>query len=183
MVHKIAAGLLLASLAFAAEYTVDKKQDNLVKFTSEAPVEKIVGTTSKIDGYVVLDEASESPSGEFYFEVDLASLDTGIGLRNRHMRDNYLETKKYPFATYGGKIVQAEATDDGFNVVTRGVFDLHGVKKEMEISGAVTRVDGGWRAVSNFTVALADHTIERPQLMLLKIGETIEVEVIVNVKK
>lgn len=183
MFKKIIAGVLLALSAFAAEYTVDKKQENSVKFTSEAPVEKIVGTTQKIDGYVLLDDAAETPNGEFYFEVDLASLDTGIGLRNRHMRDNYLETKNYPFASYGGKIVQAEATDDGYHVLTKGVFDLHGVKKEMEIRGTVTRTDGGWRAQSKFTVALADHNIERPQLMLLKIGETIEVEVVVNVKK
>ncbi|MBK9304990.1 MAG: YceI family protein [bacterium] len=35
-------------------------------------------------------------------DVDLAALDTGIGLRNRHMRENHLETDRFPQAVFRG---------------------------------------------------------------------------------
>lgn len=184
MIHRLMLSVLLfCSIALAKEYRIDNTLQNLVTFTSDAPVEKIVGTTSTIDGYVNLQQDEGAPSGEFYFEVDLASLDTGIGLRNRHMRDNYLEVKKYPFAVFAGKIIHSEPTEDGgFNLKTRGTFDLHGVKKDVEIEGIVTTTDGGYKAASQFSVALADFKIARPQLMMLKIGEVVQVSVTFNVR-
>ncbi|MDZ7347056.1 MAG: YceI family protein [candidate division KSB1 bacterium] len=178
MKHFIFSALLIAAVVTAQEYHVDRRAENLVKFTSDAPMEKIVGTTKAIDGYVLLQPIDGKQSGEFYFEVDLATLDTGIGLRNRHMRDNYLETKRYPFAVYKGRIIEAEETADGYRVKTQGIFDLHGVQKELTIDGRVTTTDKGYRAESRFEIALADFKIERPQLMLLKVGEVVQVEVV-----
>ena len=184
MFKRIITVLLMATAAWAAEYTVDKEKERVVKFTSDAPVEKIVGTTTSIDGYILVDETAAIPSAEFYFTVDLGTLDTGIGLRNRHMRENYLETKKYPFAVFSGKIMQADTLENGdLDVRAKGQFELHGVKKEMEIAGIASQVEGGYRAVCQFSLALADFGIKRPQLMLLKIGEAIAVEVVFNVQR
>ncbi|MBN1998224.1 YceI family protein, partial [candidate division KSB1 bacterium] len=95
--------LLLYSLcAAAAEFQVDKTQERKVRFISDAPAEDFDGVTEDIDGYALFDEKNPSGENEFYFQVQLNSLDTGIGLRNRHMRDNYLETKKYPVAEFKG---------------------------------------------------------------------------------
>ena len=169
--------LLLSTAIFAVEYRVDREQENLVKFTSDAPLEEIVGVTEKIDGYILW-EGEDLTESEFYFEVDLASIDTGIGLRNRHMRDNYLETDKYQFASYEGKITGAvQNGENTFDIVTAGTFKLHGVESQIEIPGVISKIENGYKAESRFEIKLQDYKIERPQLMLLKIGEVIQLHV------
>jgi polyisoprenoid-binding protein YceI len=81
----------------SAEYHVDRKGQNLVKFISDAPLDNFEGTTDNVDGYIVWDGDNPVNNSEFHFEAELSTLDTGIGLRNRHMRENYLETDKYPW--------------------------------------------------------------------------------------
>ncbi|MBN1561091.1 YceI family protein [candidate division KSB1 bacterium] len=176
--------LVFSMIGLAAEFHVDKEQSNLVKFTSAAPLEEIVGTTEKIDGYVMWQGDDLTAESDFYFEVDLASIDTGIGLRNRHMRDNYLETDKYPFASYAGRIVEAVVQQDGsIDIKSSGTFKLHGVERKMQIDGKITQSGDGFKATSRFSIKLADHKIERPQLMLLKVGEEILLDVTFFVKK
>ena len=83
--------------SFSKEYNVDKSAKNIVKFISDAPMEDFEGITDKIDGYLINDDISNLKNSEFYFEVDLNSVKTGIALRDRHMREDYLNTAK-PFA-------------------------------------------------------------------------------------
>ncbi len=73
-------------IGFAAEYQVDKSQKNLVKFISDAPMEDFEGVTDKIDGYLFFEGDNLLQGSEMYFEVDLNSLDTGIGLRLQKAR-------------------------------------------------------------------------------------------------
>ena len=85
-----------SNLAIADELQVDKSKTNVVKFTAKAPsflslapvVGSFDGVTAKIDGYVFWTGSDMKSDSELYLEVDLNSLDTGIGLRNRHMREN-----------------------------------------------------------------------------------------------
>ncbi|MBN2000909.1 YceI family protein, partial [candidate division KSB1 bacterium] len=106
-------------------------------------------------------------------------LDTGIGLRNRHMRDNYLETKKYPVAEFKGMVVQVDSLNNAaFSVRTKGSFKLHGVEKTLEIYGVVTLNESGKYTInSQFEIKLQDYNIKVPQLMFLKINEIIKLEI------
>ena len=50
-------------------------------------------TTSSLSGTLTLDQAKPARlTGEI--SMDLATIDTGIALRNQHLRDNYLEVAK-----------------------------------------------------------------------------------------
>src|SRR5689334_21386090 len=91
--------LVLAPLsAMAAEKTFvinDESHRDVVNFTSDAAVELIKGTTTNIDGTIRYDEGLKFDAAHPYkvnFTVDLPSIDTGIGLRNEHLRENFLET-------------------------------------------------------------------------------------------
>ena len=166
----------------AQEYHVDGEADNRVVFISRASIEEFEGVTDRIDGYVLLDgqgvrAGSDFEGSAFYFEVDLASLETGIGLRNRHMRDNYLEVSDHPFATFGGAIEHIEATATGYRVVSRGVFAVHGVEQPRTLDCAATPDGDGWRIACAFEVNLTDHQIEIPRIMFLKLAEDIRVEI------
>jgi len=180
----LAAVSLIASPAIATtqEYHVDLTADNSVRFVSDAPIEDFDGVTDRIDGYVVLDQPvlSDAVGGsdtEFYFEVDLASLDTGIGLRNRHMRDNYLEVDRHPYATFSGvieRVVQMEP--ETYGVTVSGNISIHGKDRPLRAPCDITTRDDGYRAKCSFRVLLTDFDIKIPRVMFLKIADEIQLE-------
>ncbi len=179
----------LAGVASAAEYHVDRDQENLVKFISDAPLEDFEGVTDRIDGYVLWKGEdslvnADFASSQFYFEVELDGLDTGIGLRNRHMRERYLETKKFPFTHYSGSVLSVKKIEpDTYKISTRGVFYIHNVEKEINIEGTAREIGGDFEVSCAFELKLSDFDIEIPKLMFLKIDEVIKVELDFHLKK
>lgn len=174
--------ILAAPTALGAEYHVDTTGPRMVKFTSKAPLENFDGVTSRIDGYAVtpfdsLQSGSVYDSSQFYFEVDLNALDTGIGLRNRHMRENYLETDRFPYAQYAGRITEvARSADTALHLSITGDLTIHGVGQPRTVSVLVAREAGRYHVRGQFPVALPDHKIKVPKLMFLKISDTVQVQ-------
>jgi polyisoprenoid-binding protein YceI len=179
------AGLVL--LAYGApgwsrECHVDTTRANHVTFVSDAPIEDFEGTTDRIDGYVywegdALIAGDTYAQSEFYFEVLLDALDTGIGLRNRHMRDNYLHTRDHPYATFDGTIQRVDSlTDSTWRIQAHGTLSIHGVDRPYDIECTVTPEGSGFRLHSAFEVRLPDFDIEVPSLMFMKISEVIQIE-------
>jgi hypothetical protein len=173
---------VLPSTVNALECHVDTSADNTVRFVSDAPIEDFDGVTNRIDGFVVwsgstLDTSAQFEGSEFYFEVPLDALDTGVDLRNSHMRENYLHTDRFPYASFSGHIEGvAHDTSGGIRVVTQGVFSIHGVEKDQDIACLVSANESGYRVQASFPVSLTDHDIEIPSLMFLKINEIVELE-------
>ncbi len=164
------------------EYHIELERENKVRFVSDAPLEDFEGVTSRIDGFLFLSGEglggeTDLGSSEFYFEVDLADLDTGIGLRNRHMRENYLETDRFPYASYEGRVTRLEEESPGFfRARTRGTFSVHGVERAREVDCSAATTGQGLRVRCAFQVTLSDHDIPIPKLMFMKIDEVMEVD-------
>lgn len=166
---------LLSIYGHAQEYHVDKSAKNEVKFISDAPIENFEGITDKIDGYLYYEDGDLTKNSQLYFEVDLNSLDTGIGLRNHHMRDNYLHTDKYPITYFKGKIVKSEKqSEDEFKVTADGTIFIHGVEKPLTVQATMIRQDKQYHIKCGFEVKLSDFDIEIPSIMFYKINETME---------
>ncbi len=181
----LAASLALAGAgpATAARFTIEGGEGCLVRFESKAAVESFDGRTDRVSGWIECDPAALGDSARFEVAVDLASLDTGIALRNRHMRENHLQTDQYPRAYFrGGRLSGAPAALVAGQPVTlelRGEFELHGVKRLLRLPVQVTLsgTDAAPELLveARFPVALADYDIPRPRFLLLKLGEVQQV--------
>lgn len=194
--------VLLSTLALtvttAAQTTLtfnvnDQRGRDVVTFTSKAPLETIIGKTSQATGFVTvdIDDVMSATTGKF--SVDLASLKTGIDMRDGHMRDNYLETAKYPNAVFEmTKVISADSdvlTDQTpVNIVVDGNFSLHGITKAITIPLTVTyfketestknRLPGDLlHIVGTFDILLSDYNIERPQFVILKVDQKQKVDI------
>ena len=174
------------SLARAEKFQVHAGKENKVTFISKASMESFEGKTNKLEGSIDLNPANLGDSVAVHFEVDLASLDTGIPMRNKHMRENHLETAKYPKAVFEGAAVRGPAgaaLEPGktktFDV--EGTFTLHGVSRRLRINVNATYAPQpkGDRISfqTSFPVLLADYQISRPQFLFLKLAESQEVRV------
>lgn len=106
--------------------------------------------------------------------MDLQKLDTGIPLRNKHLRENYLHTDKFPTAT----MTDIEARDiDGQIKGTvkgkspfKGMLELHGKKKQ--VTGNY-EVKGGNLYSGDMEIDLPDFEVERPSFMGVKIVDKV----------
>jgi polyisoprenoid-binding protein YceI len=114
--------------------------------------------------------------------LDLEAIDTGIELRNRHLRENYLEVSKgqgFDKAVLS-EIRLAEADGEGFRgrSAFTAVLLLHGVKGpvggsvEIRAAGA-----GGVRVEASFPLALTDFGIKPPEYMGVGVGNKVMVRV------
>jgi polyisoprenoid-binding protein YceI len=176
------------TMSFAAPKTMKVDAGdagNKVSFTSDAPVELIHGNTSKITGHITYDDSLKFDAKHPFkvnFDVDLASIDTGIPLRNEHMRDNFLETGKYPKATFKVSQLTSKAMPplkpgQKVTLTSLGTFSLHGKTLTKKIPVAVTNRGDKLRIQSTFPVRLSDFDIKRPEVVFQKLAETVFVTV------
>jgi polyisoprenoid-binding protein YceI len=114
-------------------------------------------------------------------EVDLRTLDTGIGLRNDHMRSEYLEVEK------GEGFSSAVLTDldlgsapaEGLRGRTRftGTLLLHGVRKAVSGQADIRREGQSVRVEAGFPIALADYGIRAPRYLGVGVKDVVQVKV------
>ena len=164
------------------EWHIDTKAEgNQVAFTSKVVALTFTGTTDKIDGFIYWEgDSLFAAKDQLHFEVELASFDTGIGKRDRDMRQ-VLDTDQWPKAVYKGVIAEHAAVDStgvAYRVKTKGILSLHGVDRALEVPGTVVVEAGRSKVEAAFTLKLADYHIEAPSLAaFIKVSEEIAVEV------
>jgi polyisoprenoid-binding protein YceI len=101
-----------------------------------------------------------------HFEVDINSIETGIGKRDRDMRD-VLETNKWPTTYFDGTIssfTKIDSSVTAYRVTAKGTIFIHGKKREMEIPGTIAFEGDKMHVKTNFMVLLKDFDIEAPSL-------------------
>jgi polyisoprenoid-binding protein YceI len=182
----VATGMTSVEAARAAEFVVHPGNDNRVVFVSNATMETFEGKTNRMEGHLTVNPAAIGDSIVVHVEVDLASLDTGIGKRNQHMKSEHLETDKYPKAIFDGASVHGPANaklEPGKAVMfdVEGTFSLHGVSRRLrtQIEATYTEQAGAGRIAfkTTFPVGLSDYNISRPQFLFLKLAEAQQVKV------
>jgi polyisoprenoid-binding protein YceI len=160
--------LLILTLPGKVFSQVFKTEKGNVEFLSKASLNEFTGKSSDLNGLVDLDK------NLLDFFIDLNTLKTGIGLRDRHMRENYLETKKYPYAEFTGKIASEIKLTKGQSkdVTAKGKFKIHGVEREIEVPGKLTAIsDSEIQLEAKFTVLLSDYKIDIPKVVFYELAE------------
>jgi polyisoprenoid-binding protein YceI len=91
------------------------------------------------------------------------------------MRDNYLHTDQYPITWYKGKITEIKSTSPSqYNITVAGKIFIHGIEKDLSVTGTMQRSDNTMQIEAIFNVKLTDFEVEVPSIMFYKIDETME---------
>ncbi|MBL1231235.1 MAG: hypothetical protein CMD31_07535 [Flavobacteriales bacterium] len=170
--------LLVSSISLSAQ-DLYKATDGEISFFSEAPVENISAINKDVKALI------NAKNAEVAFIVTNVGFKFEKPLMEEHFNENYMESHKYKVSVFKGKIVdEVDFTKDGtYEVTAKGTLDIHGVTVEREIKGTLTINNGKINLTTEFDVALKDHKIKIPSVVVKNIAEVVKVTVNINFAK
>lgn len=144
-----------------------------ISLYSSAPIEDIKAETQT--GASVYNAST----GELDFSVTISTFKFPKELMQEHFNSDYMESDKFPKATFKGKIQeQIDVTKDGtYPITVNGDLTVHGVTQKRTIKGKVDINGGVITMTSEFMVKCVDHHIDIPRLVFHNIAESIQMNV------
>jgi polyisoprenoid-binding protein YceI len=117
-------------------------------------------------------------SGEL--KLNLKSYDTGIGLRDKHMKEKYLEVDKFETAILKVEQLKIDKTILSQETETKigfsGTLVLHGISKAVHGDIFVKKVNSQIQISSNFQIKLSDFNITVPSFAGIKVADSVEIK-------
>ncbi|MCB0378577.1 MAG: YceI family protein [Bdellovibrionales bacterium] len=110
-------------------------------------------------------------------EVPLASLETGIALRDKHMKEKYLKTNQFPKAVFR---FENQPLPKDFEIGRSSLKD-HPIKGTIEIAGVShsltvpMNIDSSGIATTQFEINLNDFKIGVPSFMGVTVAEKVKI--------
>ena len=122
--------------------------------------------------------------GEIAFSVIIKGFLFKKALMQEHFNEEYLESDKYPKATFKGVITDISklnlASDGTYPVNVKGDLSLHGVTRNIETKALFTVKSGKVSSTADFNILLADYKIPIPKVVQNNISPTIKISVDCN---
>lgn len=169
----LATSLLLSISASAQKYFT---KTGSITFTSKTPMEAIEAKNSAVACLL------DSKAGALDFVVQIKSFVFDKQLMQEHFNENYMESDKFPKATFKGAISNLSSVsfekDGDYPVTVVGKLTIHGVTKDVKQNGTISIKGGKLSMSASFAVLLSDYNIQIPGAVKDKIAK--EVRIIVN---
>lgn len=126
----------------------------------------------------------DSQSGAIQFSVTMKSFHFEKALMEEHFNENYVESDKYPNATFSGQIENISAIDfkknGNYSSPINGKLTIHGVTKEVSASATFEVKGSAIVGVSEIMVNPEDYNIEIPSVVREKIAKELMVSINMN---
>ena len=122
----------------------------------------------------------DAATGEIVVLVLVKGFRFKIPLMEEHFNENYMESSKFPKATFKGKILNFDASKLAATKTTyelEGELSMHGVKKKIKTKISLAQNTGKINAVSIMVVKPQDYAIEIPSLVKGKIADTVKISI------
>jgi len=180
--------MIVPAIALAATlFSIGNDGKSWVGFHLEDTIEEIDADTKKVSGSIDADPANLA-AASVTLTIDTASIDSGMKMRDDDMRDTYLETKKYPTATFKSTGVTGPASvapGQSADLKVAGDLTLHGVTRRIVVPVHLT-LESPKRAhvTSKFTIRMTDYNVTVPQKLVLSVANDVDVkfDLFANVK-
>ncbi len=166
------AAILIMIIPRPAEGQVFKTESGHAEFRSSVPLHSFTGTSDQLVGRINLADSTV----DFYLDVN--TLDTGIGKRDRDMIET-LEAKEYPFAEFYGTLTSDFDPQQNTvqKVTVEGKFTIHGVSKKVSIDGTLQKTNEGLIVKTSWTLNMKDYDIKPPGILFYRVSENIEIAI------
>lgn len=171
----LATSLFLSSTAAAQNYVT---KNGKISFFSKTDIENISAVNNQVVSVLTPKTASIA------FSVLINGFLFKKALMQEHFNENYMESAKYPKASFKGTITditKVDFTKDGtYNVTVTGDLNIHNVTNKVTVPGTIAIKGGKISANTTFKVKLDDYKISVPKVVEGNISKTIEIKVDCN---
>ena len=171
--------LLVSALAPTAARADDALTVTSAQVTVNCPL-TIGGSfdakTSALTGSITPD-SSGAVKGTF--AVDLIKLETGISLRDRHLRNNYLEVQKgaeFAVAKFDNIKIQKLSGKTTFS----GTMTLHGQQHDVSGSAELQQDGKGYKVDATFPLKISAFQIPEPTYLGVGVSDEISIHVVLT---
>jgi len=185
---------VMAQGASRAYFANDPIGRNVVSILSNAPLETMLTTTGQVEADIKINPNNVLDNPRARFQIPVASLDTGIKMRNEHMMEaQWLDAAKYPTISFtltkplapGNFAANAGAKGA---MPVEGELEFHGVKKIVQANVQVAvigeseatkaRLAGDLMHIkATFPLKLDDFGVQIPEMAQLKVANVQDVSV------
>ncbi|MDP3312162.1 YceI family protein [Lutibacter sp.] len=159
---------LMSVQSFSQEKYLTK--EGFVSFFSHTLVEDI-----KADNFQVL-SVIDKKTGEIEIQLLMKSFMFKKALMQEHFNESYIESHKYPKATFKGFIAnfnELESTNTTVEII--GILSVHGKEKEIKTTAKLLILKDQINISGNFMADVADFDINIPTVVINNIAKTIKV--------
>ena len=171
--------LLLFLLLFSVTLVAQKKlftKTGLITFNSKTSIEKIQAVNKKV--LAVLDVATN----KIEFALLIKGFEFEKALMQEHFNENYLESDKFPKATFKGKFDDTNFTilaeeNKTVTVNISGNLTLHGVTKPVTAKALITTKNKTVSAASSLTILLSDYSIKIPAVNKNNVNNQVKINI------
>lgn len=120
-------------------------------------------------------------SGEIVFSLLMKSFQFTLPLAEEHFNENYVESEKFPKASFKGKILDFDPSklvaDADYKVVVGGDLTIHGVTAPVKETGVLRRSGNEIRAVAKITIRLETYNIQVPAIVEDRVAKEIPIDI------
>ncbi len=179
---KIIAALFLLTLSITAVNAQKyMTKTGHIRFFSSTPMEDIEAHNRQVNA------ALDAQSGDLVFKALMKSFQFEKALMQEHFNENYVESDKYPNATFKGKVTNLDKVDltknGKYEVTIEGDLTIKDATRKISEKGTLEVNGDKVRGQSTFYVQVADYNIKIPNTVANNIAKSIRVDVDVNLEK
>jgi polyisoprenoid-binding protein YceI len=155
-----------------------------VRFDAKAFLHNFAGQTAQIEGIIRVGDANRLSDAEACVQIDAASLDTGNSTRDSIMRNDHLETARFPTIDFLLKAAEAVTHQDGsWQFTASGTLSLHGVRREIQFPVQARQEGDALLLRGKLPVKMTDYGVRIPRFLFLTVEDGVMVSFDVTAKR
>lgn len=175
--------LLIFCLAFVVTSVGQEKfatKTGEINFEASVPsFEEVKAENSNVSAVL------EISTGNFAALALIKGFRFKVALMEEHFNENYIESSKYPKATFKGKIEDIDFSEFSGEqkFVIKGTFNLHGTDKYMEVPATISKKGEEMVVSAQFLLKPEEFNIKIPSIVSKKIADEVNVSAVFKLQK
>lgn len=176
IIHNMIKVILFTVMLMCTQFVqaqIFKSTSTDISFFSETLLENIEAKNSLSASMLNLKD------NQLVFQIPIKGFNFEKNLMQEHFNENYLESEKFPKASFNGNINEdVDLSKDGtFDITATGILMVHGIEKERTLTGTIIRKGDEISLIGEFQIELKEHKIKIPKVVIANIAEVIDVKV------
>lgn len=172
--RKIAVILLVALCSFTLMQEKKITKTGTITFEASVPAfEEVKGKNTAVTCIL------NTSNGELAALALMKGFRFKVALMEEHFNENYVESSKFPKATFKGKIEgfdTSKISTTSKDYTIKGKLELHGKSKDISTIAKIKKVGADIEVKTTFSVNASDFDIEIPSAVSKKVSKKITVD-------